>query len=212
MDARIRDVFQRTKIVPVAVFGDADSALRAVGLLEEESVPLVEVTLRTEAAFSCITEIIKRYPGVTVGAGSVLSVESLKRAADAGAAFFVAPCLDFEVIEYASALALSFIPGVATPSELNQALRIGCDVIKIFPAGVLGGVKYIDAVTAPFKTRRFGLIPTGGIDDTNVVEYFNNPFVIACGASSIVDQSLIGAGDYAALARKIRSMKKAVGA
>ncbi|RPI94902.1 MAG: 2-dehydro-3-deoxyphosphogluconate aldolase, partial [Spirochaetales bacterium] len=152
------------------------------------------------------------YPGVTVGAGSVLSVESLKRAADAGAAFFVAPCLDLEVIEYASALALSFIPGVATPSELNQALRIGCDVVKIFPAGVLGGVKYIDAVTAPFKTRRFGLIPTGGIDDTNVAEYLNNPFVIACGASSIVDQSLIGSGDYVALARKIRSMKKAVGA
>ena len=212
MDARIRDSLQTTRIVPVAVFGDTDSALRAVGLLMEASISLVEVTLRTEAAFRCIDEIVRHYPEVMVGAGSVLSVESLKKAADAGAAFFVAPCLDHEVIEYASALALSFIPGVATPSELNQALRIGCDVIKIFPAGALGGVGYINAVTAPFKTQRFGLIPTGGIDETNIAEYLNNPFVIACGASSIVDPSLMASGDYEALARKIGRMKKAAGA
>ncbi len=211
MDARIRDLFRKIKIVPVAVFEDAERALRTVGLLEEASIPLVEVTLRTEAAFRCIEEIVKRRPGVMVGAGSVLSVESLKKAADAGAAFFVAPCLDPEVIEYASALALSFIPGVATPSELNQALRIGSDVVKIFPAGVLGGVKYIEAVTAPFKTRRFDLIPTGGIDETNVAEYLGNPFVIACGASSVVDPSLVAGGNFEALAQKIRRMKNAAG-
>lgn len=211
MDARIRELVRKAKIVPVAVFGDTKSAVRTAALLEEASLPLVEVTLRTEAAFDCIREIARTLPGVTVGAGSVLSVESLKKAADAGAAFFVAPCLDAEVMEYASALDVSFIPGVATPSELNQALKSGSEIIKIFPAGVLGGVKYIDAVTAPFKTRRFGLIPTGGIDESNVAEYLANPFVVACGASSIVDPTLVNAADYDALASRIAGMKKAAG-
>lgn len=211
MDARIRELIRKAKIVPVAVFGDTKSAVRTAALLEEASLPLVEVTLRTEAAFDCIREIARTLPGVTIGAGSVLSVESLKKAADAGAAFFVAPCLDNEVMEYASALDVSFIPGVATPSELNQALKSGTEIVKIFPAGVLGGVKYIDAVTAPFKTRRFGLIPTGGIDESNVAEYLANPFVVACGASSIVDPALVNAADYDALARRIEGMKKAAG-
>lgn len=211
MDARIRELIRKAKIVPVAVFGDTKSAVRTAALLEEASLPLVEVTLRTEAAFDCIREIARTLPGVTIGAGSVLSVESLKKAADAGAAFFVAPCLDTEVMEYASALDVSFIPGVATPSELNQALKSGSDIIKIFPAGVLGGVKYIDAVTAPFKTRRFGLIPTGGVGESNVAEYLANPFVVACGASSIVDPALVDTADYDALARRIEGMKKAAG-
>lgn len=211
MDARIRELIRKAKIVPVAVFGDTKKAVRTAGLLEEASLPLVEVTLRTEAAFDCIREIARTLPGVTVGAGSVLSVESLKKAADAGAAFFVAPCLDAEVMEYASAVDLSFIPGIATPSELNQALKTGNEIIKLFPAGVLGGAKYIDAVTAPFKTRRFGLIPTGGISESNVAEYLASPFVIACGASSIVDPALVDAADYDALARRIEGMKKAAG-
>jgi len=211
MDARIRELIRKAKIVPVAVFGDTKSAVRTAALLEEASLPLVEVTLRTEAAFDCIREIARTLPGVTIGAGSVLSVESLKKAADAGAAFFVAPCLDTEVMEYASALDVSFIPGVATPSELNQALKSGSDIIKIFPAGVLGGVKYIDAVTAPFKTRRFGLIPTGGVGESNGAEYLANPFVVACGASSIVDPALVDAADYDALARRIEGMKKVAG-
>ena len=93
MDARIRELIRKAKIVPVAVFGDTKSAVRTAALLEEASLPLVEVTLRTEAAFDCIREIARTLPGVTIGAGSVLSVESLKKAADAGAG--VEQFLDF---------------------------------------------------------------------------------------------------------------------
>lgn len=211
MDARTRELFHKARIVPVAVFQDTESALKAAAMLEEASLPLVEVTLRTEAAFDCIREIARALPGVTVGAGSVLTVESLKKASDAGAGFFVAPCLDFEIMEYASALGADFIPGIATPSELNQALKSGCELVKLFPAGALGGVKYIDALTAPFRMRRFGLIPTGGVDESNVADYLANQFVVACGASSIVDPPLVKAGDYDSLARKIDRMKKAAG-
>jgi len=97
---------------------------------------------------------------MTTGAGSILAMESLKRIIDAGAVFGVAPTLDLELVDYASGRNFLFVPGIATPSELNGALK-KCSIIKTFPTAQLGDPEYLRALSAPFAlmyTRQFRLI------------------------------------------------------
>lgn len=206
----IKDSISEIRIVPVAVFKNAEQAVAAAEMLAENELFLIEVTLRTEAAFKCIETISSRFSKMLVGAGSVLSVESLRRSVDSGARFCVAPCLDFDVLEESTLLNVPFIPGISTPTDLNNALKRGARVIKIFPAADLGGISYINAVCAPFKMMEFGLIPTGGINAGNVAEYYSNPKVIACGLSYIVDASLIEKGDYNTLDERIKKIKEVI--
>ncbi len=206
----LAELFSRTKIVPVAVFNDVQSALATASILIEESSPLIEITLRTEAAFDCIEAVSSQFDGMLVGAGSVLSRESLKRAADSGAGFGVAPCLDPGLMEYAAELELPFIPGVATPSELGGALRAGARLVKVFPAADLGGAAYINAITSPFKMYDFSLVPTGGISDKNIREFLAAKHVVACGASFIVDGALIEKGDYQAIRGRIARVRELI--
>jgi len=197
-------------VVPVAVFNRKDDALAVAGLLMENGLPLVEVTLRTEAAYECIEAMASMYPDMLVGAGSVLSPEAMKKAADRGARFGVAPCNDPEVYRAARSMGVPFVPGVATPTELNNALRMGAGLIKIFPASDLGGVGYINALCAPFKMEEFGLIPTGGINEKNIASYYASPRVIACGLSYIVDTALAEKGDLKTLAERIRTVQSII--
>jgi 2-dehydro-3-deoxyphosphogluconate aldolase/(4S)-4-hydroxy-2-oxoglutarate aldolase len=205
-------MLKNIRVVPVAVFEDPNAALRTAEILMENSFPLLEITLRTPAAFDCIGALAKRFPDLLVGAGSVLSADALRKASDLGARFGVAPCLDAEVLSAASALGLPFVPGVATPSELNAALKSGLDLVKIFPASNLGGPAYIAAVTAPFKMYSYGLIPTGGVNEGNLAEYLKAPHVVACGASYFVDSALIGKGDYAAIRSRVARVKEILSA
>ena len=171
----------------------------------KHAIGVLEVTLRTDAAIESITSVRRAFPGLMVGAGSVLSLEQLKRAVDAGASFGVAPGMDIELLDYASSLSMPFIPGVSTPTELNTALN-KCGVIKIFPASMLGGVEYIKAVTAPFKTRNFHLVPTGGINQDNYLDYLNQERVISVGMSYIVEGALVHKGDFAALDERMKKI------
>ncbi len=210
MASGLAELLLRARIVPVAVFSDVQSALTTAAILLEESIPLIEVTLRTEAAFDCIDAVSGKFDRLLVGAGSVLSRESLKRAVEAGARFGVAPCFDPELLAYAAEIEVPFIPGVATPSELGGALRAGARLVKIFPAADLGGAAYINAITSPFKMYDFSLIPTGGISDKNIKEYLAAKHVVACGASFIVDSALIERGDYDAIRERIARVRELI--
>jgi 2-dehydro-3-deoxyphosphogluconate aldolase/(4S)-4-hydroxy-2-oxoglutarate aldolase len=193
---------KKNRVIPVAQFENSASSVRVAELLIKHAIGIIEITLRTETAIESISRVRKDFPGLTVGAGSVLSLEQLKRAIDAGAMFCVAPGLDVELVTYASARGVPFIPGVSTPTELNAALKT-CGVIKVFPASVLGGVEYIKAVTAPFKTMSFGLVPTGGINQDNYLEYLKQERVAAVGMSYIVEGSLVQKGDFGALSERM---------
>lgn len=208
MNLSLIEIFQTTKIVPVAVCSDPGKAIKTAEMLVENSIPVIEITLRTETAFQCIEAIRKNVKNIMVGAGSVLSKEALQKAVDMGAQFGVAPCLDTELVSYSSGIKLPFIPGIATPSELNIALKSGLKVIKVFPASNLGGVNFINAITAPFKMYKFYLMPTGGINENNIREYFTNPNVAACGATSIVESALIDKGDFETLKGRIKRLKE----
>lgn len=194
---------QSNPVVPVAAFGGIDQALRTAELLLKHSITVLEITLRTEAAYECIKAVSKSFPAMIVGAGSVLDPEGLKRACGGGAFFGVAPCMDDRVLSAAEKLGVPFVPGIATPSELSRALE-RTDVVKIFPAASLGGPDYIKAITAPFRMKRFYLVPTGGVSDANYLQYLETDRVISVGMTYPVESSLLEKGDYAAVEERIR--------
>ena len=205
MSLDLAAVLGKNRIIPIAQFDDPRAALRTAELLAEHSFGILEITLRTDAAFDCIAGVRREFPGLSVGAGSILTLESFKKAVDAGASFCVAPGTDMEIVDYANSRSIPFIPGVATPTEINAALA-KCPVVKLFPAVQLGGIEYIMAVTAPFKTKNFHLVPTGGINRDNYRDYLRQDRVIAVGMSYPVDSALVRKGDFAALGERMKDI------
>lgn len=198
-------VLRVNRVIPVAQFDDPGRARRIAELLLAASFSVIEITLRTEAAYDCIAAIRTAHPGMTVGAGSVLTADACLRAIDAGASFCVAPGTDPALIELAGTRSVPFVPGVATPTELTAALAL-CDLVKIFPASHLGGPDYIKAVAAPFRLKSFHLMPTGGINENNYRDYLAADRVVAVGMSWLVDGTLVQKGDDAALAQRMAAI------
>ena len=147
---------------------------------------------------------------MVVGAGTVLTVEQARRCGEAGAAFAVAPGTDDEVVAACGELGLPFFPGIATPSELGHALRLGCTTVKVFPASTLGGPAFLRAVSATFPQARF--LPTGGIDadSLGVVPRRPGRASPAAGAGSAT-RSRSASGDFAGIERRARAAMDAAG-
>ncbi len=200
-----RRLLSRHKLIPVASFPDSASALRVAEMLVRHSFGVLEVVLRVPSALECIAAVRREFPDLAVGAGSVLSAEMLYRATEAGAAFCVAPCCDAAVVRAAAEAGIEFMPGIATPTELSAAVQCGANLIKVFPAAPLGGPAYIAALAGPFAAWDFVLVPTGGITEDNFDAYLSLDRVIACGASSVVDSSLLAEGNFTEISRRIVS-------
>jgi len=173
------------RVVPVLTVESADDAERACKALLAGGLTSVEITFRTGAAVDAIRRA-SRIQGLRVGAGTVLSVEQLDAAMEAGAQFAVAPSTNPVVVEAARRAGLPFIPGAATPTEIDRARELGCDVVKIFPAALLGGSAFIKAVSSVFPGLRF--VPTGGITADNLGDYLALSSVVACGGTWITAQ------------------------
>ena len=168
------------RVLPVLTAESADEAERACRALLARGLTTVEITFRTSVAADAIRRASK-IEGLTVGAGTVLTTDQLHAAADAGASFAVAPSTNAAVVDAAQRIGIPFIPGAATPTEIDRARSLGCDVIKIFPASVVGGPAFIRAVSAVFPD--VGFIPTGGITAETVDDYLALPSVLACGGT-----------------------------
>jgi 2-dehydro-3-deoxyphosphogluconate aldolase/(4S)-4-hydroxy-2-oxoglutarate aldolase len=136
----------------------------------------------------------KAFPEMALGAGTVLTKEQVDRAVGSGAKYIVAPGLNPEVVEYCLKKNIPVTPGVATPSDVERALSLGLEVVKFFPAEAAGGVDFLKAMSAPYKGLKF--IPTGGIDEKNLLSYLRLPSVLACGGSWMVKQDLIANGQF----------------
>ena len=159
------------------------------------------MTFRTAAAAGAIAAIRRAVPGAVVGAGTLLSVEQLRAAVEAGAAFGVAPGFDPTVVAAAKAEGLPFCPGVATASELSQALGAGCRLVKFFPAEASGGVKMIKNLLGAFRFTGVRFMPTGGIGPANLADYLAVPEVACCGGTWVVPKDALAAGDWTAIER-----------
>ncbi|HMB27354.1 MAG TPA: bifunctional 4-hydroxy-2-oxoglutarate aldolase/2-dehydro-3-deoxy-phosphogluconate aldolase [Blastocatellia bacterium] len=202
-------------IVPVVSLPKLEDALPLAEALLEGGCGCAEITFRTTAAAEAIARIRSRFPEILLGAGTVLTAEQAETAISGGAEFIVAPGTNPTVVDYCLSKGVTIFPGVCTPTEIEMALSKGVDVLKFFPAEPMGGVKFLQAICAPYKNVRF--IPTGGIDTKNIGHYLALPQVVACGGSWMVKPELFEAGDFArvrqlageavALARESRGAK-----
>ncbi len=191
------------KIVPVLVLNDLDSGLKMCELLAECGLPAAEITFRTTAAESIIREAAKRFPELYLGAGTILNTADLKRAFDAGAKFAVAPGFNPTVVKSAVENNFAFAPGVCTPSEIEQAMELGCRFLKFFPAEAAGGVPMLKSLIAPYKHMGVRFMPTGGVSTSNVENYLAIKEVVAVGGTWLGKADAIAAGDWVGIRKTI---------
>ena len=182
-------------IVPVVKIDDAKDAVPLAKALCDGGLPCAEITFRTSAAEEAIRKIHEAFPQMLLGAGTVLTTEQVDRAIGAGATFIVSPGLNPKVVKYCVDQGIPVTPGCANPSDIEQAIELGLDVVKFFPAEAAGGLKMIKAMSAPYVGMKF--MPTGGINPGNVREYLACPAIFACGGSWMVPQDKINAGRFA---------------
>ena len=186
--------FSDVGIIPVVVLNDAKNAEPLGKALMEGGLPAAEVTFRTDAAEESIRIMAEKFPDMLVGAGTVLTIEQVDRAVAAGAKFIVSPGFDADIVKYCLEKDVPVCPGIQTPTELIQAVKLGLDHVKFFPAENAGGLSMINAVGAAFPKVKF--MPTGGINASNVVEYLKSSKIFCCGGSWMVKGALIDAGDF----------------
>lgn len=191
-------------IVPVIAIDDAEQALPLADALIEGGLPVIEVTFRTPAAAKVIETIAKNRPEILVGAGTVLTLETLKIAKDSGAVFAVAPGLNPRIVEAAADMGMPFIPGVATPSEIEQGLSYGLKLLKFFPAQAMGGLKYLSAIYAPYKSTGVKFMATGGIDAVSAADWLASPAIAAVGGSWIAKPADMAEGKWTEIASRCR--------
>ena len=202
-------------IIPVIVIEKEEQAVPLARALVEGGLNVLEVTFRTKAAAGAIAAIRREVPEAIVGAGTLLTIEQLHAAKKAGAVFGVAPGFDPVIVDEAKGMLFPFCPGIATASELSQALTAGVPMVKFFPAEAAGGVKMIKNLLGAFRFTGVKFMPTGGVNLTNVSDYLAVPEIVACGGTWIVPKDALAAGDYAqiralaadasALVKKLRS-------
>lgn len=197
-------------IVPVIKINDAEKAVPVARALCKGGIPTAEVTFRTAQAQEAISRITRELPDMLVGAGTVLNTEQADRAAEAGAMFIVTPGLNPKVVEHCIKIGVPVIPGCSTPSDIEQAIELGLDTVKFFPAEAAGGVKMLKALSGPYGNISF--MPTGGIDAGNINEYLSFSKVLACGGSWMVPENLMAEGNFERITKLAReAMERMLG-
>jgi len=205
MTDQIIGIIQTGRIVPVVIIEDAASAVDLADALLEAGLRVIEITFRTTAAAEAISTLAARRSQMLVGAGTLLTPDQVSQAKDAGAKFGLAPGLNPYVVEAAQNVGLDFAPGVATPSEVEMGLKLGCNLQKFFPAEQAGGADMLKALEGPYGHTGVRLIPTGGINPSNMKNYLGLKSVAAIGGSWFVDKKLIAARDWKAITQLTRS-------
>lgn len=183
-------------VIPVIVIEDIEKAVPLARALVKGGLPVLEVTFRTACAAEAIAKIKAEVPGATVIAGTVLTLDQLKSARLSGAEACVAPGFDPKIVSAANEIGMPFCPGVATASELSQALSFGCKLVKFFPAESAGGVKYIKDLLGAFRWTGVTFMPTGGVKPANFADYLAVPEIICCGGTWIAPKDAVASGDW----------------
>ena len=181
-------------IVPVVKIDRVEDAVPLAKALCNGGLPCAEVTFRTDAAAGAIKAMTESFPQMCVGAGTVLNAAQVDAAVAAGAQFIVSPGLNPNTVKYCIEKKVPITPGTSSPSDIEQAIELGLDVVKFFPAEQSGGLAKIKAMAAPYVNMKF--MPTGGINAKNLTSYLDFNKIIACGGSWMVPGDLINAGEW----------------
>jgi 2-dehydro-3-deoxyphosphogluconate aldolase/(4S)-4-hydroxy-2-oxoglutarate aldolase len=196
--ARIRDL----GLVPVIRARSAEEASGAVEAIRAGGVDVLEVTMTVPGAIGLIEQLVKRFPDTLVGAGTVLDAETARACMLAGATFIVSPRLDLGTIACCRRYGIAILPGALTPTEVATAWEAGADIVKVFPAGALGGASYIKALKAPFP--QIDLVPTGGVSvDTAAAFIKAGACALGVGAD-LVDLEALRKGQAATITERAK--------
>ena len=181
-------------IVPVIALENVEDAAPLARALCNGGIPVAEVTYRTAAAHDAMIEMRKACPEMIIGAGTVTNRAQVDSAIEAGAEFIVSPGFNADTVEYCQEKGIPVLPGTANAADLEMALAYGLDVVKFFPAEPLGGLKMIKALAAPYNKMKF--MPTGGVNENNITSYLNDPVILACGGTWMIDKKALAEKDF----------------
>ena len=184
----IKATLQKLKVIPVIAIEEASKATYLAKVLIENGLPCAEVTFRTKQALQAIKNMRNAYPNMLIGAGTVLNTQQVDQAIEAGVDFIVSPGLNPTIVSYCQRKDIPIIPGINSPSQVEQAMALGLDTLKFFPAAPSGGPAMLKALSAVYPVS---FMPTGGISPTNVNDYLSIPSVFACGGTWMVPNPLI---------------------
>jgi 2-dehydro-3-deoxyphosphogluconate aldolase/(4S)-4-hydroxy-2-oxoglutarate aldolase len=207
---KVATLFKQAVVIPVLTIEKVEHAVPLAKALVAGGVRTLEVTLRTDAAVAAAKAIIAEVPDAIVGIGTILNAEDIARARALGARFGISPGATPDLLKAAAAVDLPFAPGIATASELMQALASGFDVVKFFPAEQSGGIGALRALAGPFPHVR--VCPTGGIGEANAATWLAEPNVLCVGGSWLCPAADIRAGNWAGITamcdRTMKSLKR----
>lgn len=198
----MRQVLARSPVMPVLTVTDAESAADLARALVAGGVMTFEIVLRTPAALPAFAAMLAATPEASIGIGTIVHPDDVRRAVDAGAAFGVSPGLTPGLAEAVRSAGLPFLPGVQTASEVMQARDWGFRELKLFPANLAGGVAWLEAMAPVFPDVLF--CPTGSIRPPDIARYLAQPNCLAVGGSWVAPKALVEARDWAAISALAR--------
>ena len=205
MHNNIKSILLKSPVMPVLVIDKIDNVEYLVEALIKGNINTIEITLRTSCALNVIEIISKKFPELMVGAGTVLNNKDLISIKNAGASFAVSPGSTYDLAKKAVEINFPFLPGVSSSSDIMKLLDLGYKCFKFFPAEAAGGIKYINSLRGPFPDIMF--CPTGGISQTNAIEWLNLTNVICVGGSWIIPSEIT---DYKEITIRALSASKLV--
>jgi len=185
---KIRDI----GVIPVVRASSPEEAVQVVEAIMAGGLPVLEITMTVPGAVQVIKELVKRFDDAIVGAGTVLDAEAARACIDAGAQFIVSPALNLDTIACCRKLDVAVMPGALTPTEVVSAWNAGADLVKVFPAGALGGASYIKSLKAPLP--QIELVPTGGVTLANAGAFIEAGAAAVGVGADLVDTKPIPAG------------------
>ncbi|ADK30482.1 bifunctional 4-hydroxy-2-oxoglutarate aldolase/2-dehydro-3-deoxy-phosphogluconate aldolase [Brachyspira pilosicoli] len=199
----------QTKIIPVVVVENEDET-RKIAELCLEFLPSIELTLRTEYGYKALEILAKDYPNIQRSAATVLNIEQVERVVDLGTNIIISPGFQPAMLEYAKNKNYYYIPGAATPSEVEQCLAYGYKYIKFFHAALYGGINWIKSIAPVYKHTGVKFMPLGGVNIDNVKEYLQNEYVFACGGTWLCPRNLIEEKNWKEIKRRFEEANKLI--
>jgi 2-dehydro-3-deoxyphosphogluconate aldolase / (4S)-4-hydroxy-2-oxoglutarate aldolase len=208
MPNEVRDTIAKEGIIAVLEIENEKNAADTAKALFEGGVKIIELALRTPAAVPSISLIAKEVPHMYVGIGTIIEPgqAAMVKKFD-NVRFGVSPGLNPDTVKEAIAVDLPFAPGIATPSDLEQAISLGCRVVKFFPAEGMGGLSYLKNIDAPYNHLGIKYIPLGGVSVNNLIDYAKFAPVLAVGGSWVANKELIAARNWKEITKRAKEAK-----
>ncbi|GLO62594.1 ketohydroxyglutarate aldolase [Vibrio sp. MACH09] len=206
---KLNEQLSHLKVIPVIAINKVEDAIPLGKALVDNGMPCAEITFRTDCAAGAIRAMRDAFPEMLIGAGTVLTNKQVDDAIDAGVDFIVSPGFNPRTVQYCLDKGVTIIPGINNPSLVEQAMEMGLDTVKFFPAEPSGGVSMLKALSAVYPVR---FMPTGGVSLANVDDYLSLPSVLACGGTWMVPADLINQGKWDELGKLVRDAVERVSA